>query len=547
MCTREYFVSEESKDTKSFRIILVVTVLFFIALYLICIPASALTYTTQNPPDTTGTYVVATTSLGSSFVPNLTMNQGLSLTGTYVGTQWLSSNKPNRFNIDLGSAKIIRRLYYENSHAGGLGTTSGVYHFTMYGSNSASSFSDPAYASDTGWTNLTLPKLTMDQHVAADTTDPKYILIENTVAYRYYSFKFADNYAGDVNMGVRRMGLQTEDGYDSGPPNSITNLANTTTCENVTFTWTNPTNADYSHLYNLWDNAVQGNLTNSTTTKAFTPAAGTHTFSTKTVSLSYNMNATWVNQSVVITACPTPTPTPTPTTTATPTACSATEIPTCGAVDFFFWNDSSTLGPTYSSLSKYPQMQPDTILQQTVSSSTGEKTIGSFVTEPFLTDTTMAPGLTRFRTYLNVSSAVGVTKYEFIPFNVSSTGVETRLWYGTARTEEVNELDAREYDTSYARRNYTFFNEGDRLLIRVNVSTTSVTARTAYFNVAGNTKASMASVSHFICCYGSSATTTAPTTAPGIPNLPAPPTGSQWPWWLIPLGLLVVVIWIVRS
>ena len=151
-----------------------------------------------------------------------------------------------------------------------------------------------------------------------------YIIPMNKSDYRYYKFVISStDYAAMGMLYLYNRGGSTAS--DTTPPDSISNLANTTTCENVTFTWANPSSPDYSHLYNLWDNIAQTNLTNSTTTKAFNPATvGTHTFSTKTVDLSYNMNSTWVNQTVSISACPTPTLTPTPTATATPCPASIT-------------------------------------------------------------------------------------------------------------------------------------------------------------------------------------------------------------------------------
>jgi hypothetical protein len=171
----------------------------------------------------------------------------------------------------------------------------------------------------------------------------------------------------------------------------------------------------------------------------------------------------------------------------------------CGDMNLFFWNDSSTFGSGYNKLSTMPQMQDAKIMSVAVSSSTGEKTIGSFITEPFPNGKIMGPGLTRYRTYLNVSSAVGITQYNFIPYNVSPSGVETEMFFGVPRTEDVNELAAREYLTSYARRNYTYFLPGERLLIRVNASTTSEVSRTAYFNIAGTSQASMVRVGYWVC------------------------------------------------
>jgi hypothetical protein len=144
-------------------------------------------------------------------------------------------------------------------------------------------------------------------------------------------------------------------------------------------------------------------------------------------------------------------------------------------------------------------MQDAKIMSVNVSSSTGERTIGSFITEPFPNGKVMGPGLTRYRTFLNVSSAVGITTYNFIPYNVSPSGVETKMFFGVPRTEDVNELVAKEYLTSYARRNFTYFLPGERLLIRVNASTTSTVVRDAYFNIAGTEKASMVQVGYWIC------------------------------------------------
>jgi len=171
----------------------------------------------------------------------------------------------------------------------------------------------------------------------------------------------------------------------------------------------------------------------------------------------------------------------------------------CGDMNFFFWNDSSSFGTSYNRLATKPQIADAKILTTNVSASTGDRTIASFITEPFPSGKTMGPGLTRYRTYLNVSSAVGITQFNFIPYNVSPTGVETKMFFGVPRTEDVNELVAREYLTSYARRNYTYFLPGERLLIRVNASTSSVVARDVYFNIVGTEKASMVSIGYWVC------------------------------------------------
>lgn len=177
------------------------------------------------------------------------------------------------------------------------------------------------------------------------------------------------------------------------------------------------------------------------------------------------------------------------------------EYPMCGDMNLFFWNDSSDLGPSYNKLSTMPQKEAAKILSATTSSSTVAQTVGSFVTEPFPDGKVLMPGLTCYRVYLNVSSAVGITTFDFIPYNVSADGLtETRMFFGVPMTLDVNDNQvASEYLVSYARRNYTYFLPGERLLIRANISTTSTAPRTGYLNIAGTNAASMVSVGYWAC------------------------------------------------
>jgi len=181
----------------------------------------ALTYTSQYPPAQSGDYVKSTSLYSTDFNPWFCTDPALLLTGGVSNNCWLSKNGAagyanNRFHIDLGSAKIIKRIYYENHHNSGAGTDQGVYNITFWGSNTgAGTFDDLVWENDEGWTQLSIAQSTFDQHVALNEADPKYILVTNSTAYRYYAFKFADNYkAGDNYMGVRRIELQTEDGEE---------------------------------------------------------------------------------------------------------------------------------------------------------------------------------------------------------------------------------------------------------------------------------------------------------------------------------------------
>ena len=173
-----------------------------------------LTYTSQYPPAHNDTYVKATSYYSTICYPYDATNPANSLTGVLNNNSWLSDNTNNanqRFHIDLGSGKVINRIYYENFHHSGGETDRGTQNFTFWGSNEATAFAELTYATDTDWTQLTISQSTFDEHTGSDIADPKYITVTNSTAYRYYAVKCANNY-GDVGfLGIRRIELQTED------------------------------------------------------------------------------------------------------------------------------------------------------------------------------------------------------------------------------------------------------------------------------------------------------------------------------------------------
>ncbi len=178
---------------------------------------AAMTYASQYPPAHTDTYVKATT-VYTGMPPYYATDPTKSLTGGNSGNSWhaaLGNVTNQRFHIDLGSAKVIKRIYYENGHNSGSNTNHGAQNFTFWGSNDANAFSTLTYGSDTGWTQLTTSQSSFEQHITGNVADPRYILLTNTNAYQYYAFKFANNY-GDTTWGiaVRRIELQTETGYE---------------------------------------------------------------------------------------------------------------------------------------------------------------------------------------------------------------------------------------------------------------------------------------------------------------------------------------------
>lgn len=167
-------------------------------------------YTSQYPTHDTG-HVKTTTTYSASFYPWFATDPAKSLIGSYVDNSCIFGNGQTtnqRFHFDLNSGQVITRIYYENQHSVGADTNIGVQNFTFWGSNTEASFLELTYATDTGWTSLTIAESSFDEHATANQADPKYIVVTNSTSYQYYALKFADNYGGG-NMGVRRIELQT--------------------------------------------------------------------------------------------------------------------------------------------------------------------------------------------------------------------------------------------------------------------------------------------------------------------------------------------------
>lgn len=170
------------------------------------------TYTSAYPPAHNDTYVKALYSYG--FYPYLATDP--SRTVPAEGGGWLheqGGTSTRRFHIDLGSAKIIRRIYYDNLFSLTDWCDFGVKDFTFWGSNEATSFAELTYGTDTGWTQLTTETSQFAKHPKENIADPHYILVTNTTAYRYYAFKFSTVWGGTYAIGLQKVELQTEDDY----------------------------------------------------------------------------------------------------------------------------------------------------------------------------------------------------------------------------------------------------------------------------------------------------------------------------------------------
>lgn len=230
------------------------------------------------------------------------------------------------------------------------------------------------------------------------------------------------------------------------------------------------------------------------------------------------------------------------------------DIPWCHHQDVFFWNSSNDVG--YRVMDNFPELNSQqTITSPLVSSTTGEKTLGVWLTPTgSLDSTTIAPGLWRFRVYAVASSDSGTTTLKYRIFNKSATGVVTWLFFGNAFSKDISAgTTPSEYLTSYARRNYTQFFPGDRLGIQINVSTDNPAARTVSVDVAGNTNASMVTIGYWQCGSGSSGNIFGSGTNAVINQSVAqdPTRGGSVPWdlWVISgiAGLTLIILALTRS
>lgn len=166
-------------------------------------------YRSLYPPAQNGTYVLATSESDASHHVYCCTDPTKSLTGAATDVSWASAHSTtpnNRLHIDLGTVKVIARIYYENYHSSGGSTTSGAKDFTLWGSNTAAAFADTTYATDTNWTQLTLSSSTFLEHVALDQADPHYINVTPSSGYRYYAVKMSSGY--EHYNGLRRIELQ---------------------------------------------------------------------------------------------------------------------------------------------------------------------------------------------------------------------------------------------------------------------------------------------------------------------------------------------------
>ncbi len=180
-------------------------------------------YASVYPVAHNSTYVKST-YLNSLFHPYFATDPAKSLTGTATNNSWKSSTNPSKFNIDLGSATEITRIYLENYHSSGGATLYGNKAFKIYGAlddaNGAAAFANTTVGDYTDLTLVHSVEINPTEHTAVDGSDPQYFNLDSSSAtYRYYIIEAYESFNPtypNAAGGFRRIELQGDDGHGDG-------------------------------------------------------------------------------------------------------------------------------------------------------------------------------------------------------------------------------------------------------------------------------------------------------------------------------------------
>ena len=142
------------------------------------------------------------------------------------------------------------------------------------------------------------------------------------------------DYSGGSRAPFLTIYASTGEAPDTTPPASITSLTNITTCQNITWQWTNPTDIDFDVVQIYQDNTFLHNVTGNTDFWDPLSESTAYTFSSHTCDTTGNCNTTWVNLTSTTDTCPVPTTSPTTTATTAPPTPTPTPTPLAGCTYF---------------------------------------------------------------------------------------------------------------------------------------------------------------------------------------------------------------------
>jgi len=161
-----------------------------------------------TPIDYTAAYVAAT-SADTNHDVEFGINPTLSKIGVSTNVAWRSTSATNqKYNIDLGAELVSGGFKMWRYHETGANTNVGVQNYELYASNTASVLVDVTYASLANLTLITSGAIS--QHPGSDIESIETVTFSSPQKYRYYVFRFADNYGNGTNLGFRHVEITAD-------------------------------------------------------------------------------------------------------------------------------------------------------------------------------------------------------------------------------------------------------------------------------------------------------------------------------------------------
>ena len=171
----------------------------------------------------------------------------------------------------------------------------------------------------------------------------------------------------------------------------------------------------------------------------------------------------------------------------------------CGVQQLYFQNSTGVSPEGYQELVNFPSGDPENDLMVAVSESDGPVYLGTYILpEGSLKDTTaLLKGLRYYHTYHYVDSAVGITMVNFTAFRRFPNGTEVNFY--SALTEDINALEATQYDTNYVSNTTLDLNPDDQLGIKVYAQSDHASPIEVHFVYEGSYNASYFQSGYFVC------------------------------------------------
>jgi hypothetical protein len=170
----------------------------------------------------------------------------------------------------------------------------------------------------------------------------------------------------------------------------------------------------------------------------------------------------------------------------------------CGVNILYFQHQNSPDVTGYEQLINYPSGANEVIESVVVQSTTGTKLIDAYISpagSPNVTE--IYKGLRRYRTFMYVDSATGITRLNFTPFIRYDNGTEKNIY--TVMSDDINDLAVNEYLTSYTNQDNITFPTSARFGIRVSANTTHSSPIRVYWVYEGALHHSSVDSGFFVC------------------------------------------------